>query len=268
MTAKSIVAVVAGVLVAAAVTCHFVGPSPATPAANDQATGEPPALTVAEERSAHEPATTQHSVPAPATSSGGEPDAQTAYQPEVGEVEFEVIDGLRVKKDHNCTVQFVRHVTLPDGTVVPVYRCEPNEPGPADIYTTYSSEALKTLAYSDPHAAHVLSLRLREKDFSQAIDYALRSSVLADNTNSVRWLLNNYPTPTYDNDQLQPQAVKDNYILSGIIYALGGPGDELLRWTSIAHQHAGDGIDTEALDARIAELMGTVESIRSEVGIE
>ncbi len=266
MTAKAIVAVIAGVLVAAAATYHFVRTSPATPTEVAEIASELPAPTVIE------PAITdmaaQHSNTPKLSAEEVVSDAQSVYVHGVGEVEFELIDGIRVKKDRNCTFKIAKYVTRPDGTASPAVICEPHEPRPVDPYTTYSTEALKTLAYSDAHAAHVLSQRFREKDFPQAFNYALRSSVLDDNTNSIRWLLNTYPTSTYKNDQVQVHVIEDNYVMSGVIYALGGPGEHHLRWLSLAQEHAKDGIDREALDTRIASLMNDVEFIRSEVGIK
>ncbi len=69
----------------------------------------------------------------------------------------EVVHGIRVIKDRNCTVK-VHYIETSPGVTTTAYSCEPNEvrQGP---YDEYSNETLAELAYSDADAAELLGIR-------------------------------------------------------------------------------------------------------------
>ena len=260
-TAKIAIAAVLGALVIVAAAYHAARSEPSTPAAAAvQPSGEASGKGFVENSG-----TTLGDTPAPAAQSDVS-SAQTVFVPGEGDVEYEMIGDLKVRKDRHCDYVVDRYITHEDGTVSPAYRCVPRTPRPVDVYTTYSTEALESLSYADAQAAHVLSQRFRETDFSRAIAYALRSSAIADNTNAVQWLLNTYPTSAQNKDNVRTHVIEDNYVLSGVYYALGGSGTPHLNWKELAKRHSADGIDSEALDLQIAELLNTYENTRIELG--
>src|SRR5210317_2066381 len=67
------------------------------------------------------------------------------YGPEPG---TEIVHGLRVRKDRNCTIE-PRFIDIGDGNVVKAFACVPHaEPGPG-FYDIYDNATLAKLAYSD-----------------------------------------------------------------------------------------------------------------------
>ena len=104
-----------------------------------------------------EPSVGAHSpIPLP-----GEPGDQNAV-PANGEnpdSDTEVVLGLRVRKDRNCTLSVRQYADPETAELRNVYSCTPNEPVEPDPYESWSEEVLASMAYGDAHAAQVLGLR-------------------------------------------------------------------------------------------------------------
>ena len=89
----------------------------------------------------------------------------------------EIIHGLRVRKDRNCTIE-LNYVDAGDGNLIEAYSCMPNQPAEADEFDQYNNETLAGMAYSDASAAEALGKRLAESDLESARELMIRSAAL------------------------------------------------------------------------------------------
>ena len=115
-----------------------------------------------------------------------------------------------------------RYLANGDGTASEVLSCEPREPRPGHPYENYPTESLASLAYADPNAAAVLSLRWRESDTEAAMSMALRAAALSggDATPIVAFA-NAYPGPTAIDDVPVRRTVHAKYVLGTVTKLLG-----------------------------------------------
>src|SRR5210317_995585 len=67
----------------------------------------------------------------------------------------EVVLGLRVRKDRDCTVEFKDYVT-PDGDMFSAWSCTPESPSSPHKYQHYDDTTLEVMAWSDADAAALL----------------------------------------------------------------------------------------------------------------
>ncbi len=182
--------------------------------------------------------------------------------------EMEKVLGAMVKKDRNCTVKIETYTTAKDGTQTPVYNCVPNNPRPRDIYTTYSTKELEVLAYSDARAAYTLAKRINEKDFDKSVDYALRASALSGEGKYIGSMLNMVPGASKSDRQKRLEYFERSYVLSAVADSYDDmPARVHTSWANKAHNYLEDGLDLEALDIRINNMLEKIDSIRREVGI-
>ena len=94
-----------------------------------------------------------------------------------GESETELVHGIAVKKDRNCSVR-AHYVETSPGITAKAYSCEP-DPKPAHPYESYSNQALAVLAYSDAQAARILGLR-SVANHEEALQWFARAAALLD----------------------------------------------------------------------------------------
>ena len=140
------------------------------------------------------------------------------------EPETEVVHGLEVWKDRNCTVK-VNYVDIGSGNVVEAYVCAPNHPPEPKEYDQYDDETLKVMAYSDPVAAEVLGKRLAESDPVVARFLLIRSVALKpENTAPIRWLASAYYGLAAENGEPALREMSENYLLQRIAEELGTSG--------------------------------------------
>ncbi len=206
-------------------------------------------------------------------------DAKISTDTQVGQIESsqinkdqelegtEIVHGIRVRKDRNCTVQ-LRYVEKPDGTLIEAYSCEPNEPKEQDIYKTYTNQTLATLAYSDAHAAHVLSKRIHETDPENALKLAIQSTAMSGDTMPINWLAQHYTQPSKRNGEVILKTIEDRYVMSGVIKELNGLHHGYEFWTQRIRFHEKDGINIEALDKRVDNILAEVDRLRELLGTD
>lgn len=180
--------------------------------------------------------------------------------------ETEMVHGIEVRKDRNCTVR-IHYIDNGDGTTRVAHSCEPDDPAEQDIYDTYATAELEALAYNDSHAAHVLSKRLNKSDHARALEYAIRASALDDNSPALLWSLANHPIPYKKNNVVQVRSVEDKYVLSAVANARNGTLDVHELYLTQAQQHQANGVDIDELDRRVDEILAEIERIKSEVGV-
>lgn len=173
----------------------------------------------------------------------------------------EVVLGIRVRKDRNCTVELRDYVT-PDGEMFSAYSCTPNEPGPEHPYAHYTDATLETMAYSDAEAAALLGKRLIERDTGRSYEMLIRATALDGDFGHLAWLADQAFGITAIDGEPQVENLKQQYELAAIASHFGDISgrsayfrDELLR--------AGlSGRQLRALDERVADVLRSMHEIQ------
>jgi hypothetical protein len=149
------------------------------------------------------------------------------------EIETEVVHGLEVLKDRNCTVK-LNYIDIGDGNVIEAYACTPNQAmgplGPRE-YEQYDDATLSVMAYSDPVAAEVLGKRLADSNRVVARFLLIRSVALKpENTAPILWLASAYYGLVAENEEPALREMSENYLLQRIAEELGTSGaSEVMR---------------------------------------
>lgn len=176
----------------------------------------------------------------------------------------EVVLGLRVRKDRNCTVELKDYVT-PDGEMFKAYSCTPHSPRPPHPYESYSDATLKVMAYSDAEAAALLGKRLLERDTGRSYEMLIRAAALDNDFTHLAWLGDQAFGLVAINGVPQIDNLKRQYELAALSQYFGeysGRRDFYRRELS----NAGIGADEIAsLDERVAELLRQVQDIQRTV---
>ena len=166
----------------------------------------------------------------------------------------------------NCTL-ITRYLPKGDGTVAEALSCERVKPSEQHPYANYSSEALASLAYADPGAAEILSMRLRATETEAAMSYALRATALlgGDATPIVAYS-NAYPGPTAIDGVPVRNTVHVKYVLAAVTSLLGDPRHSLPYFEAIIRAHSQDPEKEIALlDTRAHEIIGEMRRIQLDV---
>lgn len=145
----------------------------------------------------------------------------------LADIETEVVHGLEVRKDRNCTVK-LKYIDIGDGNVIEAYACAPNPAmgplGPRE-YEQYDDATLHVMAYSDPVAAEVLGKRLADSDPVVARFLLIRSVALKpENTAPIRWLASAYYGLVAENGEPALREMSENFLLQRIAEELGTSG--------------------------------------------
>ncbi len=149
-----------------------------------------------------------------------------------GEIEYEVVHGLRVRKDRNCTVT-AHYIPNGDGTVTAAYSCEPNVAGDQNPYDGYSDETLAEMAYHDAIAAETLGMRLRNEDQELAMSLVIRASALAGgDARPILEFSNAYPAAARIDGQSVAKTLQVQYVLSAVVEILGAENHGRQFWES------------------------------------
>jgi len=166
------------------------------------------------------------------------------------EIETEVVHGLEVLKDRNCTVK-LNYIDIGDGNVIEAYACTPNQAmgplGPWE-YDQYDDATLSVMAYADPVAAEVLGKRLADGDPVVARFLLIRSVALKpENTAPIRWLASAYYGLVAENGEPALREMSENYLLQRIAEELGtsGASDVMKRRLIEAGFRDGDFLEME-----------------------
>ena len=146
------------------------------------------------------------------------------------EIETEVVHGLKVRKDRNCTVE-LNYIDIGDGNVIEAHSCTPNQPPEAGEYDQYDDATLGGMAYSDPVAAEVLGKRVADSDPVSARILLIRSVALRPkNTDPILWLASAYYGLVAENGEPAIREMSENYLLQRIAEELGTSGaSDLMR---------------------------------------
>lgn len=177
----------------------------------------------------------------------------------------EMVLGLRVRKDRNCTVQLREYVT-PEGEMFSAYSCTPNNPPPPNPLAHYDNEALATMAYSDADAAAELGHRLIASDTPRAYEMLVRASALdGGNTLHLTWLAEQAFGAIAINGEPQLDNLSRQYELAAVAVQLG---DSPYKFEYLKSELARFGVGADQLrelDARANELLQSMRDIQQTV---
>lgn len=189
-----------------------------------------------------------------------EPDRTTEAGYEFDD-DTEMVLGIRVRKDRNCTVELRDYVT-PDGEMFSAYSCTPNEPGPEHPYTHYTDATLATMAYSDAEAAALLGKRLIERDTGRSYEMLIRATALDGDFGHLAWLADQAFGITAIDGEPQVENLKRQYELAAIATHFGDFSgraayfrDELVRIGVTDGQ-------LQSLDERVSEVLRSIREIQ------
>jgi hypothetical protein len=173
----------------------------------------------------------------------------------------EVVLGLRVRKDRNCTVALKDYVT-PDGEMFSAYSCTPASPGAEHPYTVYDNATLEAMAWSDAEAAALLGRRLLGSDAEKSFDMLVRATALDGDTGHLYWLADQAFSAVKVNDDIQVPNIMRRYELAALAAQLGGSDVNSNFWRA---QLVSAGVGNERLhqlNRRVDELLRTVRDIQ------
>jgi hypothetical protein len=173
----------------------------------------------------------------------------------------EVVLGLRVRKDRNCTVQLRDYVT-PGGEMFSAYSCTPDEPRPEHPYSQYDDATLEAMAYADAEAAAILGQRLIGRNTEKSYELLVRATALDGDTGHLYWLADQAFSAVKINDDIQVPNVMRRYELAALAAQLGASDVNSIFWRA---QLVNAGVDNERLrqlDRRVDELLQTVRDIQ------
>lgn len=190
------------------------------------------------------------------------PDATDAS---LSDNETEMVLGIRVRKDRNCTVELNDYVT-PDGEMFSAYTCTPQEPAAPHPYAALDNATLSGMSYADAEAAAFLGKRLIQSDTKKSYQLLIRASALeGGRTDHLAWLSSQAYGASSINGVPQVLNIKRQYELAALASLLGdGPQlseflkDELLR-IGVSSQELG------ALDMRARYLFEYMRRIQRQV---
>lgn len=176
----------------------------------------------------------------------------------------EVVLGIRVRKDRNCTVELKDYVT-PDGEMFSAYSCTPAGPTAEHPYAVYDNATLEAMAWSDADAASLLGRRLVGRDTKKSYEMLVRATALDGDTGHLYWLADQAFSAVRINEELHVANVMRRYELAALATNLGDSDANSRFWRS---ELIGAGIEDEQLDKldrRVDELLKTVRDIQAAV---
>ena len=154
-----------------------------------------------------------------------------------------------------------------DGTATEVLSCERAEPEPGHPYEVYPTEALESLAYADPAAAAVLSMRWRESAPAAAMSMALRAAALAGgDAEPVVAFANAWPGPTAIDDVPVRQTVHVKYVLATVTQLLGDERHNVPYFEALIRRHSQEpDREIALLQQRAQQLLEEMRQIQLDV---
>jgi hypothetical protein len=171
----------------------------------------------------------------------------------------EIVMGIEVRKDRNCTVTR-RYVDMGDGTVVEAFSCERNEPVTVGAYDIYTNDELAEMTYADAGASEELGKRLAGTKPAASRTLMLRAVALSDGrVEPLLWLAAQSYSMTSRNGEASTESLKQAYILNTVAAKLGtdAPGAKRLR-----RLLEDAGLDDRAIDALHLSVVKDLQFIR------
>jgi hypothetical protein len=137
---------------------------------------------------------------------------------------LEMVKGIAVRKDRNCTVELYQSVNPETGERKDAYICTPISLPDIDPYTDYSDTVLAGMAYGDAHAAEILGLRMivstDPKIEAQGLKLLLRSVALTHDTRAIALAQNARYSNISKGEALNEENVRQLLVLSHVANAV------------------------------------------------
>lgn len=191
-----------------------------------------------------------------------EPGWHDAEQDVLADDGTELVLGLRVRKDRNCSVELKNYVT-PDGEMFSAYSCTPDNPRPSHPYADYDDETLAAMAYADADAAAILGKRLIGTDTRRSYQLLIRASALdGGKVEHIAWLSEQVFGNVTINGKPQVDNIKRQYELAVLAARLGDTTD---KSNYLKHELIKIGLDTgqlDSLDMRVDALLQSMRDIQ------
>lgn len=196
------------------------------------------------------------------------PTAARWYEPRqdvVADDDTEIVFGIRVRKDRNCTVELKDYVT-PDGEMFSAHSCTPHNPGPPHPYAHYDDDTLAAMAYADATAAALLGQRLVRTDTRMSYQLLIRASALdGGDLEHIAWLSDQAFGVTAINGAPQVANMKRQYELAALVTRLGEPSHKSTYLRNELMKVGVDARQLDSLDARVEELFQSMRDIQRTV---
>ena len=177
----------------------------------------------------------------------------------------EIVLGLRVRADRQCTVEQKEHVT-PDGEMFTAYSCTPENEKEPHRYSHYDNDTLAVLAYGDAEAAAQLGRRLIGTNPDRSYGLLIRAAALdGGNVEHIAWLAEQAFGAITINDEPQVFNIERQYELAVLAARLG---DDSAKSDYLRQALVVAGVDTaelDALDSRALELFESMREIQRTV---
>ena len=176
----------------------------------------------------------------------------------------EVVLGIRVRKDRNCTVQ-LHYIEAEDGTVKEAYSCEPHVRAAQRPYQDYDIQTLAQLAYGDPTAAEELGRRVAESDPALALEMMIRASALSGDASPVVWLAQVSYSVVSVNDVPRVESMKTSYVLNELAHRMGHGSADPSQWRLHLQEADVSGTEIDGLDRAVDGLLSRMREIQLNV---
>ncbi len=176
----------------------------------------------------------------------------------------EVVLGIRVRKDRNCTVQ-LHYIESEDGIVKEAYSCEPHAGAAGRPYQDYDLQTLGQLAYGDAAAAEELGRRIAESDPALALEMMIRASALSADASPVIWLAQVSYSVVSVNDVPRVESMKTSYVLNELAYRMGHRSADPSEWRTLLQEADVSGTEIERLDRAVDGLLSRMREIKLNV---
>jgi len=179
----------------------------------------------------------------------------------------EIVLGLRVRKDRNCTVELKDYVT-PDGDMFSAWSCTPHSQQPPHKYSNYDDATLEVMAWSDAEAASLLGKRLIERDTRKSYELLVRAAALDSDFRHLAWLADQaYGIVSIDGEPHMGN-LSQQYELASVSHALGDLSGRSDYFRQALVDAGADEKQLAGLDQQVSEVLRRIREIQSAVSGE
>ena len=176
----------------------------------------------------------------------------------------EIVLGLRVRKDRECTLEFKDYVT-PDGDMFSAWSCTPDTPSSPHKYRHYDDATLEIMAWSDADAAALLGQRLIERDTRKSYELLVRATALDNDYRHLTWLADQAFGVVSVDGQPHMGNLGQQYELASVSHVLGDLSGRVEYFRQALIDAGADEKQLAGLDQQVDELLQKLRSIQSTV---
>jgi hypothetical protein len=176
----------------------------------------------------------------------------------------EIVLGLRVRKDRNCTVELKDYVT-PDGEMFSAWSCTPHSQQPPHKYSYYDDATLEVMAWSDAEAASTLGKRLIERDTGKSYELLVRATALDSDFRHLVWLADQAFGIVSVDGEPHMGNLSRQYELASVSHALGDLSGRSDYFRQALVDAGADEKQLAGLDQQVSEVLRKIREIQSAV---